>query len=77
MRLIIFLSYLAIQIFFVNCFEKARYDNYRVYKIKIENEVQLRLLQEIEKFPNGVSEAVNLKSIFNTKVYFKSFSIIF
>lgn len=34
--------------------EKARYDNYRVYEIFIENEVHLQLMKEIETFPDGV-----------------------
>ncbi|KAG5680171.1 hypothetical protein PVAND_009696 [Polypedilum vanderplanki] len=33
--------------------EKARYDNYRVYEINIENEDHLKLMQEIENFPDG------------------------
>ena len=39
----------------VNCVEKARFDNYRVYEINIENEKQLELMREIESFPDGVS----------------------
>ena len=42
-------------VFSVSCVEKARFDNYRVYEISIENEKQLELLQEIERFPDGVS----------------------
>lgn len=37
----------------VKC-EKARYDNYRVYEIFIENEDQLKLMREIENYPHGV-----------------------
>lgn len=33
--------------------EKARFDNYRVYSIKIENEKQLKVLQELESNPDG------------------------
>lgn len=36
--------------------EKARYDNYRVYEIAIENKIQLDLMHEIEKYPDGVGE---------------------
>lgn len=39
----------------VSCVEKARFDNYRVYEINIENEKHLELMQEIERFPDGVS----------------------
>lgn len=34
--------------------EKARFDNYRVYKVDIDTEVHLALLQEIENYPDGV-----------------------
>lgn len=36
--------------------EKARFDNYRVYEILIDNEEQLELLQAIENYPDGVRE---------------------
>lgn len=35
--------------------EKARYDNYRVYEIFVENEDQLELMKQIENYPDGVS----------------------
>jgi hypothetical protein len=35
--------------------EKARYDNYRVYEILIENDDQLELMKHIENYPDGVS----------------------
>jgi hypothetical protein len=38
----------------VTC-EKARYDNYRVHEILIENEEQLELMRHIENYPDGVS----------------------
>lgn len=34
--------------------EKARYDNYRVYEILVEDEQQLELMKHIESFPDGV-----------------------
>jgi hypothetical protein len=34
--------------------EKARYDFYRVYEIKIENENHLKLMKEISEYPDGV-----------------------
>jgi hypothetical protein len=43
-------------IFAVGFAEKARYDNYRVYKIAIDNEKQLEVLKQIENRPDGVSE---------------------
>lgn len=38
--------------------EKARFDNYRVYEILIENDQQLELMQEIENHPDGVRTQV-------------------
>jgi hypothetical protein len=35
--------------------EKARFDNYRVYNLKIENAQQLATLQEMENYRDGVS----------------------
>ena len=35
--------------------EKARFDNYRIYSVKISNEVQLRQLQDIDRHLDGVS----------------------
>lgn len=45
---------------FVTCFvvasgEKARYDNYRVYSLEVVNEEQLRVLRELEMYPDGTS----------------------
>lgn len=34
--------------------EKARFDNYRVYKVHIRTEEQLELMKQIEANPNGV-----------------------
>lgn len=34
--------------------EKARFDNYRVYSIVIENEDQLNVLQELERHQDGL-----------------------
>lgn len=34
--------------------EKARYDNYRVYEISVEDEQQLELMKHIESYPDGV-----------------------
>lgn len=49
--------------------EKARYDNYRVYAVEIENQQQLKLLQDIEiqrdgilfiKFPTNTQQRAEL-----------------
>lgn len=39
----------------VKSLEKARYDNYRVYEILIENYDQSRLMEAIEENPDGVN----------------------
>lgn len=49
--IVIFASHLLIEI----SAEKARFDNYRVYSVKIENERQLELLQNLENAPDGIS----------------------
>lgn len=43
---------------FVACFalalgEKARFDNYRVYSVNVENEDQLKVFQQLEAYPDG------------------------
>lgn len=40
--------------FMVACAEKARYDNYRVYSVYIENDEQLKVLRELEIHPDGI-----------------------
>ena len=35
--------------------EKDRFDNYKVYKVTIQNEKQLDVLQKLENFADGVS----------------------
>lgn len=39
--------------------EKARYDNYRVYHVAIESEIQLRALQELSEISDSVSSFVH------------------
>jgi hypothetical protein len=53
--------------------EKARFDNYRVYEILIENDQQLELMQEIENYPDGVRKIFCI-IIKVTKVFY--FSIV-
>jgi hypothetical protein len=50
---IIFLVFCAITVNAV--IEKARFDNYRVYELNIENDDQLNLMKEIDNNPDGVS----------------------
>lgn len=38
--------------------EKVRFDNYRVYSIKVENEEQLAALKNIENNPDGVGFSI-------------------
>lgn len=54
------LSLWTLLLAFVTAAEKARYDNYRVYEISIDNDQQLALMQQIEKYPDGVSNNVKL-----------------
>lgn len=53
MKLLILAIVLAC--FIVTFGEKARYDNYRVYSVEIQNEKQLKVLQELEKYRDGSS----------------------
>lgn len=47
--------FVAFALLSVSGLEKARYDNYRVYKIIIDNEDKMQLIIEIEENPDGVS----------------------
>lgn len=43
---------------FVACFvgafgERVRFDNYRVYSVNVQNEEQLKVLRELEAYPDG------------------------
>lgn len=45
---------------FVACFaiafaEKARFDNYRIYSVSIENDHQLNVLRELQNYPDGIT----------------------
>lgn len=53
MKLIV--SVIFIASFVVALGERARFDNYRVYSIYIENEGQLQALHDLEMFPDGTS----------------------
>lgn len=49
MNSIVFLVALLCGILFgVNCEDKARYDNYRIYRLHIETEEHVRLFQDLE-----------------------------
>lgn len=48
--------------------EKARFDNYRVYHVAIENEIQLRALKELSENSDSVSFENQLFYL-NVKVY--------
>lgn len=39
--------------------ERARFDNYRVYSINIENDNQLNVLQELNEYPDGVRKFIH------------------
>lgn len=55
MKLLVISLVAVLCVFVVEPAEKARFDNYRVYEISIENEDQLDLMQQIENYPDGVS----------------------
>lgn len=45
---------------FVACFaiafaEKARFDNYRIYSVNIENDQQLNVLHDLQNYPDGIT----------------------
>lgn len=54
-------------LFSISVGEKVRFDNYRVHSIKIENESQLRFLQDLENFRDGIefihSPVVTLQTV--------------
>lgn len=52
MRFFTFIVFFS-SIFVIFC-EKARFDNYRIYLVHIENEDQLKVIQELETNPNGL-----------------------
>lgn len=56
--------------------EKARYDNYRVYEILIDNDQQLELMQEIENYPDGVRRFNIVKIVINENIDFVSVSFL-
>lgn len=37
------------------CSEKARFDNYRIYSVNIENDEQLNVLHDLQIYPDGIS----------------------
>lgn len=53
-------SILVLSVLSVICAEKARYDNYRIYKLLIENEEQLNLLRDIDDYGVSVVHATNV-----------------
>lgn len=55
MKFVIVTLFALLCAFVVEPSEKARYDNYRVHEIFIDNEEQLKLMQEIDRYPDGVS----------------------
>ena len=49
------ISIFLISLFFCGLAERARFDNYRVYEVNIDNEEHLNLLLEIENYSDAVS----------------------
>lgn len=52
MRLLVLVTLLVY--IFSSSGEKARFDNYRVYSIKIDDSRQLEVLQELENYQDGI-----------------------
>lgn len=48
-RIVCFVALLCGILHGVNCADKARYDNYRIYRVHIETEEHVKLLQELEE----------------------------
>ena len=46
---------IIVSLFGVSLAERARYDNYRIYKVSVENKDQLAVMKMIEENPDGVS----------------------
>ena len=53
MKIILCLVFVAL-VFGSVISERARFDNYRVYSINIENAKQLNVLQDLNEYPDGV-----------------------
>lgn len=68
----IFLKLLVISCALVasQAFEKASYQNYRVYKVFIANTQQLNLMQQIENYPDGVKRLFEIIEFFIIKFGF-------
>lgn len=50
-----FIAYIIVLVSFkVIIADKARFDNYRVYSIEVENDEQLEVLQELENYQDGI-----------------------
>lgn len=48
-----FLAAIFVVIFVGAYGEKVRFDNYRVYSVNVENGEQLKVLRELEAYPDG------------------------
>lgn len=55
MKWMLNLVFLVFTVLSVNA-EKARYDNYRVYSIEVDNDLQLRVLKELSETSDSVSD---------------------
>jgi hypothetical protein len=53
---------LFISLFLCGLAEKARFDNYRVYEVSINNEDQLNLLLEIENYSDSVRHIMHAEN---------------
>ena len=53
--------------------EKARFDNYRVYRLNVDTAEQLNVLQQVENYPDGVSSKCDdpCYRLYNKKIFIK------
>jgi hypothetical protein len=56
--------------------EKARYDNYRVYTINVDSELQLQALRAIDEYPDGVSKLYSTAVLIFKFIFVSDFSIV-
>lgn len=67
----LFYLIVLVALFGVGSFEKVRFDGFQVWSLKIDNEQQLQLLQEIQRSSDsGVSFLLNFFDIFGYKFFF-------
>ena len=54
MKSVTLIFFIFCSIFGVLSAEKARFDFYRLYEVAVDNEVQLKLIEQMQEYPDGV-----------------------